>query len=141
MNTPDDQRSETGNRQSALFQALVAQQVNLALICLGQAPGEDGQKSLDLESARFFIDMLEMLEAKTTGQLNQREQAMLAQNLTSLRLLFVQISNADASARAAPASPPASYEPAPAASAPAAETGESAQPGESESRKKYTKKY
>src|SRR5208283_549593 len=76
---------------SALFAQLVMQQSNLAMMLLGKAPHpETGQVTKDLEAARLFIDTLEMLEAKTRGNLNKEETALLKQGLMSLHLAFVE---------------------------------------------------
>ncbi len=80
---------------SALFANLVVQQTNMAFMFLGRIPHpENGKIVKDLESAKFFIDGLEMLEFKTKGNLDRQEQALLNQSLTSLRLAFIEASNA-----------------------------------------------
>jgi hypothetical protein len=77
--------------QSALFAQLVMQQSNLAMLLLGKLPHpESGKTMRDLDGAKLFIDQLEMLEAKTKGNLTQHEEAWLKQNLMSLRLAFVE---------------------------------------------------
>ena len=119
---------------AARFASMVMQQTNLALLYLGEAPHpETGAPVLDLETARLFIDQLEMLEVKTKGNLGRREADLLKQNLTMLRLAFVEAVEHPAEPAAPPASTP---EPAP----PAADTPAAAA-AESESRKKYSKKY
>ena len=123
---------------TALFANLVIQNANMALMFLGRVPHpETGKAEVDLDAARLFIDQLEMLEVKTRGNLTSQEQHLLGQNLTALRLAFVEA----AERPPAPAEPKAA--PAPAAPAgPAAPAAEPAQPAEeAESRKKFTKKY
>jgi len=44
----------------------------------------------DLEAAQLFIGQLEMLEAKTRGNLNKTEETLLKQTLMSLRMTFVE---------------------------------------------------
>ncbi len=127
---------------SALFAHLVMQQSNMALMLLGKAPHpQTGQTVQDLEGAKLFIDQLEMLEAKTKGNLSKEESAMLKQTLMSLRLSFVQAVEAappetegQTKPEAAPAQPGPAAETAPAAGS--AVAGE-----EDEHRKKFTKKY
>jgi hypothetical protein len=76
---------------SALFAQLVMQQANMAMMLLGKsAHPETGEVIKDIEAARLFIDQLEMLEAKTKGNLSQEEAALLKQSLMSLHLAFVQ---------------------------------------------------
>ena len=132
---PEDDLSGASREEimSALFANMVVQQTNLALMLLGKVPNpETGQPMQDLDAAKMFIDQLEMLEAKTRGNLDKNEEKLLAQSLTSLRLAFVEAIEAPA---AAEQSPP---EPTHSPSAPAASTPS---PSEEESRKKFSKKY
>ena len=119
---------------SVLFAEMVIQQSNLAMVFLGLTPNpETGKPVRDLETARLFIDQLEMLEAKTKGNLTKEESDLLKQSLHQLRMAFVQVSG-----QPQPAATPASEPPAAesATSRPKAET-----PPEPEDRKKFTKKY
>ncbi|MEO7298148.1 MAG: DUF1844 domain-containing protein [Verrucomicrobiota bacterium] len=128
-----------------LFANLVIQQTNMAFMFLGRVPHpETGEVIQDLESARFFIDQLEMIEMKTRGNLEKREEGLLKQSLTGLRMAFVEAMDGKGPAplesahsvsppeAAAPIETPAPSE-VPAESKPAA-------PAE-ESRKKFSKKY
>ena len=132
---------------TAMFASLVMQQTNMASIFLGLAPHpQTGRMARDLEHAKYFIDQLEMLEEKTRGNLDKREEALLKQSLTSLRLAFVEAvskpaepggeagaekeKSAAASAAAEPAGPP-----------PKPEAAGSVAPAAEDSRKKFTKKY
>ena len=124
--------------QSALFAQLVLQQTNLTLMLLGRTPHpQTGETVRDLEGARLFIDQLEMLDAKTKGNLSRDEARLLQQSLMSLRLAFVE-------AVEAPAAPPseAGAKPQPAAAegkTAAAETTSTAT--EEAPRKRFSKKY
>jgi hypothetical protein len=127
---------------SAMFASLVIQQSNMASIFLGLTPHpQTGQIAQDLEHARYFIDQLEMLEAKTRGNLDKMEQGLLKQSLTSLRLAFVE-----AVSKPVPA-PAAEEKAAPVAEAEAAKPADTAPEAASEaatvddSRKKFSKKY
>ena len=76
---------------SALFGHMVIQNTNMALLLLGQIPHpETGEHAYDVDAARMFIDQLEMLEAKTKGNLTAQEDKLLKQSLTHLRMTFVQ---------------------------------------------------
>jgi hypothetical protein len=114
----------------------VLQQANMARMLLGKVPHpETGQVVKDMDAARFFIDQLEMLEAKTKGNLTKEEASLLKQSLMSLRLAYVE-------AVESPAAPtPGKTEP----SKTGLETGATADPAnapaEEESRKKFSKKY
>jgi hypothetical protein len=64
--------------QTMLFAQLVMQQSNLAMMLLGKVPHpESGKTVRDLDGAKLFIDQLEMLEAKTKGNLAKPEEALL----------------------------------------------------------------
>src|SRR5262245_20780224 len=77
---------------SALFAHMVIQNTNMALMFLGQVPHpESGEKVVDLETARMFIDQLEMLEVKTKGNLTREEEKLLQQSLMHLRMTFVKM--------------------------------------------------
>jgi hypothetical protein len=116
---------------------MVLQQSNLALMLMGKAPHpESGQTMLDIEGAKLFIDQLEMLEAKTKGNLSKEESALLKQSLMSLRMAFVECVN---SAPTPAESRKEGGAPLP-GPAPKAEAPEGSR-GEEESRKKFTKKY
>jgi hypothetical protein len=125
---------------SALFAQLVMQQANMAMMLLGKvAHPETGQVIKDMDSARLFIDQLEMLEAKTKGNLTKEESGLLKQSLMSLRLAFVESieSPQPESAPARPSTPSAGVnETARPAPAPGSSSAE-----EEEHRKKFSKKY
>ena len=93
MNNPEHPEAAAGEKEmmSAMFASLVLQQTNMATIFLGLAPHpQTGKTAQDLEHAKYFIDQLEMLEAKTRGNLDKHEEGLLKQSLTSLRLAFVE---------------------------------------------------
>ena len=125
---------------SALFANMVVQNTNMALIFLGHAPHpQTGQKQIDLDNARYFIDQLEMIEVKTKGNLDKQEEALLKQSLTSLRMAFVEAVQKEGAQPEAPApAAPAKEEPQK-ESAPAIEPA--AEKHDDESKKRFTKKY
>jgi hypothetical protein len=151
MNNPaspsDDSLANLSREEllSAMFANMVVQQTNMAMMLLGKVPHpESGQLVQDLETAKMFIDQLEMLEIKTKGNLNRQEDGLLKQALAALHLAFVEAVDAPpggpssqvASGQAAPAAP---AEPAPAKPSAAAPAETPATPDES--RKKFSKKY
>src|ERR1700756_4768119 len=84
---------------SFLFAQMVMQQSNMAMMFLGKvAHPESGKVVQDVEAARLFIDQLEMLEAKTKGNLSKEEETLLKQPLVTLRLNFVQTVESSSSA-------------------------------------------
>lgn len=132
---------------SALFAHMVIQQTNMALMLLGKVPHpETGEMFQEVESAKMFIDQLEMLEVKTKGNLDKREEGLLKQSLMALRMAYVEVVDgpaamptvtpaaAPAVETAKPAEPVATASAAPAAPTPVITK-------EAESQKKFTKKY
>lgn len=63
-----------------------------ALVHLGQVPDPlTGRPAPNLEQARFVIDLLAMLKAKTEGNRLAEESALLEEILTSLRMAYVHL--------------------------------------------------
>ena len=82
-------------KHAALFAQLAMQSASMALVLMGKAPNPmTGKTETDLDGARLFIEQLEMLEAKTRGNLSAEEQHLLKQNLMHVRMSFVETVNA-----------------------------------------------
>jgi hypothetical protein len=127
---------------SALFAQLIMQQSNMAMMLLGKvAHPESGQTYKDVEAARLFIDQLEMLEAKTKGNLTKEETALLKQSLMNLRLVFVDAVNAPEPASSGSPAKEVPGQASPQANAPGGGSGETTPSAEEEHRKKFSKKY
>jgi hypothetical protein len=120
---------------SALFAQLVMQQSNMALMLMGKTPHpETGETMKEPEAARMFIEMLEMLEVKTRGNLSKEESSLLKNALMATRMAFVESANAPAAAPAA--------QKIPEAGAPkAGEAPPEVDAADEEHKKKFTKKY
>ena len=151
--TPSATADERNELHTELFAQMVMQQASLALMFLGVTPHpQTGQKLFDLDSAQMFIAQLDMLEAKTSGNLSPDEAALLKQSLTTVRMAFVQaVNSGDPSKSSAEPAPAPAKESGAAAEAqaasapeakPAAEAGSApgASPADDE-RKKFVKKY
>ncbi len=66
-----------------------------AMANMGQAPDPaTGRPHLDLEQARFVIDLLAMLQDKTRGNRTPEEDAVMEEMLGALRMGFVRLSQA-----------------------------------------------
>jgi hypothetical protein len=147
MNNPNSTEQTPSSRQemmAALFANLVMQHTNMAFMFLGRMPHpETGEVVQDLESAKFFIDQLEMLEAKTKGNLDKQEDGLLKQSLTGLRMAFVDA----VTKQGAEPSPAQKITPEPQSAkaveqpAEAVSVGTEAKPSDDESKKKFSKKY
>ena len=87
--------SETGENggnaaESYLFQHLVVMFQSLALQQMGKLMNPvTGKVERDLHQARITIDMLEMIQRKTEGNLEEGEGRLLNAILTELRMNFV----------------------------------------------------
>ena len=122
---------------SSVFATMFMQLTNMAAMFMGKVPNpENNQMVVDLDAAQIFIDQLEMLEAKTKGNLDAEEQNILKQGLTMVRMAFVEAvdSGQKQAAQPAPSAPPSSS-PSPTAPTTPAATDEG------DVRKKFTKKY
>lgn len=78
-----------------LFINLIHQFQQSALIYLGalQNP-QTGKSEVNLQLAKYFIDTLDMLKNKTSGNLNERETGLLDQVLSELHIQYVKLSDA-----------------------------------------------
>lgn len=74
------------------FMTLVDSLVLQALFCLGQlAEKSAGPAHVDIDLAKHHIDMLQILEDKTKGNLTEQEEQALAVALHECRMQYVQI--------------------------------------------------
>jgi hypothetical protein len=124
---------------SALFAHMVIQNTNMALMFLGKVPHpQSGEVVQDFEASKMFIDQLEMLEAKTKGNLTREEDKLLKESLTHLRMTFVQAIDTPL-----PAAPLKKSEAPQTSLAPEAPATPPAAPAEAEgeSRKRFSKKF
>lgn len=77
------------------FSAFILGLASTALIHLGVTPNpETGQSAVDMAQARQAIDALDLLRAKTRGNLTEEEEQLFASVLTDLRMRYVEKSPA-----------------------------------------------
>ncbi len=120
--SPSREELERHARLSALFASMVLHQTNLTLMLLGQMPHPEGAKvDVDVDGAQLLIDQLEMLEAKTQGNLDEQESQLLRNSLMTLRMAFVQAVDAKAASRPTASAANAAQATAPTPSAPEAQ--------------------
>jgi hypothetical protein len=68
-----------------------------AMVALGQMPSPGGETTdVDLDTARYLIDVLGMLEEKTRGNLDDSESRLLQSLIYDLRVAFVDANKAAA---------------------------------------------
>ena len=92
----EEQGEEGGGRNGPLpkgdLAALISMLTTQALFAMGllQIKGQE-EREPDLELARYNIDMLETLAAKTKGNLTGEEEKVLKHTLNDLRMGYVQV--------------------------------------------------
>jgi uncharacterized protein DUF1844 len=87
----------------ASFLSLVMSLASNAAASLGMMPHPvTGETGVDLKTAKHWIDVLGMLEQKTSGNLDQQEAQTVESLLADLRMQYVSFTNA-------PAPPPAKF--------------------------------
>ncbi len=151
---PEDSLANASREEihSALFLNLVMHQASTAMMLLGKMPHpETGEHLMDPETAKLLIDQLEMIEAKTKGNLDAQEQKVIKQALSALHMAFVEVIEGHAGSASVPTPP--SFTPAPIAPTPTPVPTPTATPivtapaptaahsNDDESRKKFVKKY
>lgn len=87
-----------GGLTFAIFIQSLAQQ---ALMQLGLIPWPHGQRELHLEQARDTIDILQLLKAKTKGNLNAEETQLMDTIVYELKMSWVEVQQAIARSKGA----------------------------------------
>ena len=88
---PEEEKSH-GPMPEGNFAALISMLTTQALFAMGllQMKGQE-ERMPDLELAKYNIDMLQILEEKTRGNLTEEEEAVLGNTLNDLRMGYVKI--------------------------------------------------
>src|SRR6202040_1112992 len=101
------QTSTQSGELSQRFIEFVMMHAQNAALFLGQIPNpKTGEGEGNLELAKMFIDQLAMIQEKTRGNLSNEEPTVLRNALTTLQMVYVEVSH-HASKGAAPSPPPA----------------------------------
>lgn len=109
-----EQRPEESLTRKDLFLGLIHSFQAAAMQQMGKIANPYTEKiERDMRQARLSIDMLEMLEERTTGNLTGEESRFLKHVLTELRLNYVAEIEEDTKAAASPPSTPPQPPPAP----------------------------
>jgi hypothetical protein len=77
----------------ASFVTLAMSIASAAVMSLGLAPNPQGETKVDADMARFNIDLLDMLQKKTKGNLVKEEQDFMDRVLADLKMRFVEVSS------------------------------------------------
>ena len=100
------ERPRPSEMPQADFKALIGMLASQAIMYLGaMADPKSGRAMVDLTGAQFSIDLLDVLEAKTKGNLSDDEAQELRLVSAELRSRFVQISQLIAKQAATPPEP------------------------------------
>lgn len=87
-----DGTGRPGQLPDASFKTLVGMLASQAIMGLGaMGDQQTGRVIIDLDGAQFSIDLLGVLDEKTSGNLSDEEADELKQVLAELRARFVQI--------------------------------------------------
>ncbi|XZE54688.1 DUF1844 domain-containing protein [Planctomycetaceae bacterium SH139] len=74
------------------FDFLISMLATQALHAMGQLPGPEGDLAKpEKPIAKHYIDLLGVIEAKTSGNLEAQESKMLTEVLHQLRLAYLQV--------------------------------------------------
>lgn len=78
------------NHYDQLFFQLILQFQTSAMIGLGKLPNPITKKiERDLEAAKLSIDMIDMIKAKTKGNLTEEEERLIIQISRDLKLNYI----------------------------------------------------
>ncbi len=91
--TKEKQAQAKEQMPAADFSGLVSMLTTQAFFALGLIrTEEDKEQPADLQLAKYNIDMLEVIEQKSKGNLTEEEEKLLSGALHQLRMSFVKIS-------------------------------------------------
>jgi len=89
---PPSQPTGPYDDESPGFETLVSYLSTTAMFQLGLIPGPSGEHiPADLPNAKRTVDLLEVLQEKTQGNLSARESRLLEDVLYELRMSFVEM--------------------------------------------------
>lgn len=88
----DDDSDIPGAKDPASFVNFLSSLATNAAASLGAVPHPaTGQRSLDLDSAKYWLDILSMLKEKTAGNLHPKEQRLIDGLLGDLKMQYVHL--------------------------------------------------
>jgi Domain of unknown function (DUF1844) len=91
----EDEEEIPGEQDPASFANFVMSLASQAATALGAMPHPiTGQRTLDLDIAKHWIDTMAMLREKTKGNLHPQEDKLLIGVLSDLRMQFIQLTQA-----------------------------------------------
>jgi hypothetical protein len=82
------------DQQSKMFIAFLAGLVQQTLMQLGDIANPfSGQREVDLQGARYTIELLSVIQAKTKNNLTEEEKNTLSSSIGDLKMRFVEVAN------------------------------------------------
>ena len=87
-------RLRPGEALPAGFEDLINTLTSRALMAMGAMPDPSGRAYVSLETARQQIDLLDVLEQKTAGNLSDEEKSNLLSTLHELRTAYLDVAHA-----------------------------------------------
>jgi len=95
--SPEEQAAQAGGMPATSFPSIINMLAMQAFAALGQiADPVSGHPIVRPDMARHFIDSLEVLQAKTKGNLDADETEMLENVIRELRMAFVAVQSGGA---------------------------------------------
>lgn len=91
----EDKRAARGPLPPGNFAALISMLVTQAFFAMGMIKVEGQEKEPDLEMAKYNIDILEVLEEKTKGNLTEEEKKVFENTLNEVRMAYVKIAGGE----------------------------------------------
>lgn len=89
--TPDPEALQSGHPPPVDFRILLQSFASQAMVSMGKMQNPlTGKTEVNLPWARYFIDVIAMLEEKTKANLDPAESSVLTSTLNTLRLTFVE---------------------------------------------------
>ena len=89
----EQEMRELGADDPTSFVNFLTTLISQAAAALGAIPHPaTGQRTLDLETGKYWIDVLSMLRQKTSGNLHPKEEELFKGLLSDLQMQYVQVS-------------------------------------------------
>ena len=83
--------SESLKKEEHLFLYLVSTFKTSAMVALGEMENPmTNKKDINLEQATYYIDLLDMLQSKASGNMSEYEEQMLINTVSELRMELIR---------------------------------------------------
>ncbi len=89
---PEEETDLPGAEDPASFINFLSTLATNAAAALGAVPNPaTGKRAIDLDTGKFWLEVISMLKEKTKGNLHKKEEEILNSLLSDLRMQYVQI--------------------------------------------------